>query len=34
MHFGYFNTKNIKKEQRNEYREEMERFIKEYILNE
>ncbi len=32
LHFGCFNTKDLKSEQRKEFREEMERFIKEYIL--
>lgn len=32
MHLGCFSTKDLKKEQRNEYRNQMENFIKDYIL--
>lgn len=32
MHFGVFNIKDLDTEQRNEYRKELENFIKGYIL--
>ena len=32
MHFGVFNIKDLPVEKRTEYREELEKFIREYIL--